>query len=399
MANTRACGAARCRSPPRARPSARPETVALARTRTQRRAAWCVVSPAQWTPVLKREAGSDTVGLSCGRSINWPGLSARESGRVPRRPIGPAADSGPRRPRLLFQSPDACRCAKAEPWPSKRRRTPRHHRVRRFRVAESPLTPASGQSPPRCRAPTALARAIWPAWSCWPEGEKWKVDESEKVEEVASLLRTLRRFSRQSNAWAGARIPMRIVRKRPRSASTDAGSNCDPEYRWSSTSATAAARAGDRRARSSRVERVGHVHDARIERDVVAEETEGIPLAVGPFVMELNDREVWLEERHLAQDSCAESRWASDLSNSSADSAPAFAECDRRRRSFRCREEARPADDVHFGLGERELAADEQRQRADPSEWPAVYGSRASAPPRAPEWRRDTPTAFRLRQP
>src|SRR5262245_42538728 len=54
------------------------------------------------------------------------------------------------------------------------------------------------------------------------------------------------------------------------------------------------------------VERVGHVHDSRVEWNVVTEQAEWVAPAVGPLVMQLDDGEVRLEERHFPQDTRAE---------------------------------------------------------------------------------------------
>ena len=61
------------------------------------------------------------------------------------------------------------------------------------------------------------------------------------------------------------------------------------------------------------VEGVGHVHDPRVERNVVGQQAEGIALAVGPLMVQLDDREMRLEEGYLAENAGAKAGMATDL--------------------------------------------------------------------------------------
>ena len=69
----------------------------------------------------------------------------------------------------------------------------------------------------------------------------------------------------------------------------------------------AARRAVGARARH-RVEGVGHMDDAREERDFVAAQPVRVALAVRPLVVQLDDRQVRREEVDAAQDARADAR-------------------------------------------------------------------------------------------
>ena len=70
-----------------------------------------------------------------------------------------------------------------------------------------------------------------------------------------------------------------------------------------------AIRAGAR----DRVERVGDVHDARRERDLIPVETEWISPAVRSFMVEFHNRQIWREEWYQSEDAGAKHRVAFDL--------------------------------------------------------------------------------------
>ena len=62
-----------------------------------------------------------------------------------------------------------------------------------------------------------------------------------------------------------------------------------------------------------RVKRIRDVHDACGQRDVFGAQPERIPAAVGAFVVQLDDRQVRRQKRHLPQDPRAEPGMPFDL--------------------------------------------------------------------------------------
>ena len=159
------------------------------------------------------------------------------------------------------------------------------------------------------------------------------------------------------------------------SAWTTSASNCDagepPELLH--RLGAAARRAIGARARH-RVERVGDVDDAREHGDVVAVQAVRIALAVGPLVVQLDDRQVRREERDRAQDARAVTGCCLIASNSSSVSAPGLRStsslipilpmsC----RSAPSRSVSRSSSAAHCVPTATEIALTR-------SEWPAVYG-------------------------
>ena len=117
------------------------------------------------------------------------------------------------------------------------------------------------------------------------------------------------------------------------------------------------------------------------ERDVVAAQAVRVAAAVGPLVVQLDDRHVRREERHRPQDARAEHRMLLDDVVLAGGQRPRLAQhlvgdanladvVQQRAEPERLR--ARP----RVSCSARPIATDSTLTR---SEWPAVYGSRASS--------------------
>src|SRR5262245_35498447 len=61
------------------------------------------------------------------------------------------------------------------------------------------------------------------------------------------------------------------------------------------------------------VKRIRHMDDSRGERNVFGAQTEWIPATVGALVMQLDNRQVRRQKRHLPEDSCTEPGMPLDL--------------------------------------------------------------------------------------
>jgi hypothetical protein len=98
------------------------------------------------------------------------------------------------------------------------------------------------------------------------------------------------------------------------SASTHAGSNCVPGEPFELRERLGRRqRSAVRPSAGHRVERIRHVDDARRKRDGFRPQAEWIPAAVRTLVVQLDDRQVRRQKRHLPQDSRAESGMPFDL--------------------------------------------------------------------------------------
>ena len=153
------------------------------------------------------------------------------------------------------------------------------------------------------------------------------------------------------------------------SACTTSASNCEPAQRHSSRSASARAARRTIGARAGhRVERVGDVDDAGQQRDLVAAQPVRIALAVGPLVVQLDDRQVRREEVARCA-GCARRR--RDAARSARIPRPSAAPACAGRASLMpilpmsC--SSAPSRRISsWSAAQRHLPADRDRQRADP---------------------------------